>query len=117
MSEREAEMIAGSGQARVDHVADAVADRSVENGAVASDDLVVLGVPRRDENQRRYACEVEACGVIEVEARLPVARRATTAHSRHLALGQSLERQRGELPVCAGHHDHDGCVSYRGSLQ
>lgn len=35
----------------------------------------------------------------------------------HVTLTQLLERERSKLSVRAGHHDHSGAVSYRGSLQ
>ncbi len=117
VGEREREVVPGAGQAGVDHVRDAVADRGVEKSPVTSDDLVVLGIPGRDQHQCRDTGEVQAGGIVEVQVALPFGGRSTATQGGHLVAGQLLEREGAELPVRAGHHDHCGSISYRGSLQ
>jgi hypothetical protein len=51
MGECETEMVAGTGQARVDDVPDAIPGGSLQDGRLPGDDLVVLGITGGDQHQ------------------------------------------------------------------
>ncbi|MFJ9038613.1 hypothetical protein ACIRF8_18725 [Streptomyces sp. NPDC102406] len=102
MSERGAEVIGSAGEARTDHVTDAIAHGRIQSRPVPGDGLLVLGVPGRDEDQRGDAGEVEARDVVEVESPLPFSARSSAAQGGDVAVGRLLERERGELSVGAG---------------
>ncbi len=107
VGQSETEVIAGGGQARVDDVADAVADGGVQDRRVPGDDLVVLGVAGGDEHQGRHAGEVEARTGVEVEAPHPLARRAAAARRNGATGVQRRKSGRAEVPVRSGHQNHD----------
>jgi hypothetical protein len=106
MRQRESEMVAGTGQARVDDMPDAVPRNGVQDGRMPPDDLVVLGSAGRDQHQGRYAGKVDARVVVEIEPPHPVVRRAAAACRGRAAVPQCRESGRAEVPVRSGHQDH-----------
>ncbi len=89
----ETEVVAGTGEARVDDMADPVPRRGFQDGRVPPDHPVVLGEPGGDQYQGRYTGQVHAHAVVEVEPADPHAGGAAAARRRRTA---GMERrQRG----------------------
>jgi hypothetical protein len=77
----------------------AVAACGVEEGPVTCDDLVVLGMPCRDEHQGRDAGEVECCGVVEVEVALCVGGSATPPRAGASRSSSSASAREASCPL------------------